>query len=159
MSNAANTGNLIGRLAADPRVFSNADGSKKVAFALYIDRAYKTRDGKTITDQVSVEAFVNNQVDGLGPYTNVHKGDLVALNTHIEQVPYEDKAGKTVYPAAKIAVDSITYLESRTTTQARLAKRVVSEDDNKQAAPAADAAVTTEGENTYENDTPFANAG
>ena len=158
MSNAANTGTIIGRLAADTRVFSNADGSKKVLFTLYVDRAYKTRDGKTISDQISVEAFVNNKVDGLGPYTNVHKGDLVALSTHIEQVPYQSN-GETVYPAPKIVVDNVTYLEGRTTTQARLAKRVVSEDDNKQAAaPAEDAAVATEGASTYENDTPFANA-
>lgn len=159
MSNAANNGTIIGRLAADPRVFSNADGSKKVLFTLYADRAYKTRDGKTISDQISVEAFVNNKVEGTGPYTNVHKGDLVALSTHIEQIPYQGQSGETVYPAPKIAVDNVTYLEGRTTTQTRLAKRVVSEGDTTQTAAPATGADSAVGASAYDNDAPFANAG
>jgi single-strand DNA-binding protein len=157
MSNAANTGTLIGRLAADPRVFNNADGSKKVMFTLYVDRSYRTADGKTISDQVSTEAFVNNKVDGIGPFAYAHQGDLVALSTHIEQLPYT-KDGQVMYPAAKVVVDGITFLESRGATQARLAKRTVAAE-----APAAEAAPAAEdnaaqGTSAYDNETPFAGA-
>lgn len=152
---AANTGNLIGRLAADPKAFENKDGSKKVVFTLYADRPYK-KDGKTISDAIAVEAFVSNKTNGLGPFGFVNKGDLVALTTHIEQMPYTAQNGETVYPAAKIVIDDIQFLESRGTTQTRLAKRTVSE------APAegvaAEAAQGSEGANAYENDSPFAEA-
>jgi single-stranded DNA-binding protein len=148
---ASNNGNLIGRLAADPRAFENKDASKKVVFTVYADRPYK-KDGKTVSDAIAVEAFVSNQVNGLGPFAHIHQGDLVSLSTHIEQMPYRAQNGEMVYPAAKIVVDEIQFLESRVTTQARLAKRTVAE------APAAEAAPVAEGANDYENDTPFADA-
>lgn len=149
---AGNTGNLIGRLAADPKAFENKDGSKKVVFTLYADRPYK-KDGKTISDAIAVEAFVSNKTNGLGPFGFVNKGDMVALTTHIEQMPYTAANGETVYPAAKIVIDEIQFLESRGTTQGRLAKREVAAE-----APAAEAAPAAEGATDYENDTPFAAA-
>lgn len=160
MSNAANTGTLIGRLAADPRVFNNSDGSKKVVFTLYVDRAYKTSDGKTLSDQVPVEAFVSNQVNGLGPFAYAHQGDLVALGTHIEALPYT-KDGQIVYAAPKVIIDDIKFLESRGATTARLAKRVVG--GNTAAEATAQAAPATEdnavqGASTYDDDAPFAGA-
>jgi single-strand DNA-binding protein len=157
MSNALNNGNLIGRLAADPRAFANKDGSKKVVFTVYVDRAYRTSDGKTISDAIPVEAFVNKTVDGLGPFGFVHQGDLVALNTHIELVPYTAANGEKVFPAAKIVVDNISFLESRGATNARLAKRVVATDAPAQGAEA-QAEVAEEGANSYDNDSPFAGA-
>lgn len=159
MSNATNNGNLIGRLAADPRVFPNTDGSKKVMFTVYADRAYKNSEGKTISDQVAVEAFVNNKVDGIGPFGFAHQGDLVGLNTHIEQLPYKAKSGETMYPAAKVVVDSITFLESRGATQTRLAKRTVAADAPAEGASAQAAPVTeANGASAYDNDAPFAEA-
>lgn len=40
MSNL-NNGHLTGRLAADPHVFVNGDGSKSVHVTLYVDRPYR----------------------------------------------------------------------------------------------------------------------
>jgi single-strand DNA-binding protein len=160
MSNATNNANLIGRLAADPKVFPNQDGSKKVLITVYVDRAYRTAEGKTISDQISVEAFVNNKVDGIGPFAFAHGGDLVGLSTHIEQLPYL-KDGKLVYPGAKVVIDDIKFLESRGTTQARLAKRSVAaaEPTEGAAAEAAPAADATADSSAYDNDAPFATAG
>jgi len=151
--NAANNGNLIGRLANDPKAFENKDGSKKVVVTLYVDRAYK-KEGKTVSDAISLEAFVNKATNGLGPFGFVHKGDLVAVSTHIEQMPYTAPSGETVYPDPKVVIDDIQFLESRTTTQSRLAKRTV------EGAPAEEAAAAPaeEGANAYENDQPFAAA-
>lgn len=133
MANAANLGTLIGRLAADPKSFLNTDGSKKVLITLYVDRAYKNGKGETISDRIQTEAWIGSQVNGLGPFSYVHQGDLVAVSTHIEQQPYEQN-GETVYPAPKIVMDEIKFLESRSTTQARMAKRAVA---GNEAAPAA----------------------
>lgn len=158
MANAANNGILIGRFASDPRAFQNADGSKKVVATLYVERDYK-KNGQTVTDQISVEAWVSNQVDGLGPYGYVHKGDLVALSTHIEQQPYTGKNGETVFPTPKIVVDQIKFLESRGTTQTRMAKRAVTQDGPAvQDGPVAEAAPVAEGASAYDNEMPFAEA-
>lgn len=157
MSNALNNGNLTGRLAADPRAFANKDGSKKVVFTVYVDRAYRNSEGKTISDAIPVEAFVNKTVDGLGPFGFVHQGDLVALNTHIELVPYTAANGEKVYPTAKIIVDNISFLESRGATNARLAKRAVATEAPAEATPA-QAEAAEEGVNAYDNDSPFAGA-
>ncbi|MCB5281116.1 single-stranded DNA-binding protein [Arthrobacter sp. ES1] len=155
MSNATNNGNLIGRLAADPKAFENKDGSKKVFLTVYADRPYK-KDGKTVSDQISVEAFVSNQVNGLGPYGYVHQGDLVAISTHIEQMPYTAQNGEKVFPPAKVVADGIQFLESRGTTQTRLAKRAVGAEAPAEGAAAA-AAPAAEG-TAYDNDMPFAEA-
>lgn len=150
---AANTGTLIGRLANDPKAFENKDGSKKVLITLYVDRPYK-KDGKTISDAISTEAFVNKATNGLGPFGYAHKGDLVAVSTHIEQMAY-DVNGETKYPAPKIVIDDINFLESRNTTQARLAKRTVEGAEGQEAAT--ESAPAGEG-NKYEEDSPFAEA-
>ncbi|GAB5079596.1 single-stranded DNA-binding protein [Arthrobacter sp. AD-310] len=158
MSNAANNGTLIGRLAADPKIFGNSDGSKKVLFTLYVDRAYRTADGKTISDQISTEAFVSSKVDGIGPFSYAHQGDLVALGTHIEQLPYTAKNGEIAYPAAKVVVDSITFLESRGATQARLAKRAVAAQGTTTQPAETQTQAVEEGANAYDNESPFAGA-
>lgn len=180
MTNANNNANLIGRLASEPKAFPNADGSKKVVFTLYAKRNYKNSAGVRESDEISVEAFLNNKVTGLGPYEFAHTGDLVALTTHIEQKPYTDKAtGKKVFPAPKVAIDDIEFLESATTTNARLARRAVAGNQGADAAApavsdadkaafdavanaeaalaAAQAALPTAG--AYDNDAPFATTG
>lgn len=124
--NANNNGNLIGRLGADPKAFPNSDGSNKVFINLYVDSKRKTASGEKIEDEVQIEAFVPASTKGLGPYDYMHSGDLVAFSTHIEQKPYNDKAtGKKVFPSPKVVIDDVTFLESRTTTQGRLAKKAV----------------------------------
>lgn len=161
MTNASNNGNLIGRLAADPRAFINADGSKKVVFTLYVERNFKGADNKTVSDQIPVEAFVSNKVNGMGPYAYVHQGDLVALSTHMELVPYIQN-GEKVYPRPKIVSDDIQFLESRATTQTRMARRSVAaapagEGETAQDAPA-EQGTSTEGASAYDNEAPFADA-
>lgn len=152
MSNVANTGTLIGRLARDPKAFQNTDGSHKVLFTLFVDRAYKGADNKTISDAITLEAFVTNKTQGLGPYSLVHQGDLVAVSTHIEQMPYKSKeTGETVYPAPKVVIDEIKFLESRSVTQTRMARRSAETAPAAEAAPAAQA----EGASAYDNDAPF----
>jgi single-stranded DNA-binding protein len=161
MSNPLNNTNLIGRLAADPRVFPNSDGSKKVLFTLYVDRNYRNAGGEVVSDQIPVEAFVSKDVNGLGPYSHIHAGDLVAVQAQLELLPYTDKGtNEKKYPGVKIVSNTIQFLESRATTQGRLAKRVLNaeaaaSDNATQAAPAPAAA---EAENAYENDSPFAGA-
>ena len=122
MSNPANMGTLVGRLARDPKFFENKDGSKKVLFTVYADRNYTTGNGERPSDAIPVEAFVSNQKPGHGAYDHVHQGDLVALVYSLQAQTFE-RNNERVYET-KIVIDEIKFLESRQVTQARLADRV-----------------------------------
>ncbi|MFE4834513.1 single-stranded DNA-binding protein [Arthrobacter sp. NPDC056691] len=136
MSNPRNNGTVIGRLASDPRHFTNQDGSKKVVFTIMADRNWTNAQNERQADGIPVEAFVRAVTQGLGPYSNIHKGDLVAVNTSLRMDRYT-RNGDQVFDLKVIAED-ITFLESKAVTQARLADRVVAaEAENKAAALAA----------------------
>ncbi|WP_026927400.1 single-stranded DNA-binding protein [Granulicoccus phenolivorans] len=122
MSNPRNTGTVIGRLTADPRVFENRDGSKKVSFTVAADQNYTNAAGERGTDFVPVEAFVRAEVRGTGPYGSIHRGDLVAVNFSVRQERFQ-RNGAEVFET-KVRAHDITFLESRSVTQARVHERV-----------------------------------
>ncbi|MEV7952890.1 single-stranded DNA-binding protein [Streptomyces sp. NPDC088141] len=122
MSNPNSTASVIGRLANDPKVFENKDGSKKVMITAFVDRGYTDAQGNRISDALPFEAFVRAQTPGTGPFAHVHKGDLVALSYEPRMNRYT-KNGAEVFEV-KLEIQNISFLESRATTQARLAERV-----------------------------------
>lgn len=123
MSNLANNGTIIGRLARDPKVFKNEDGSAKVVFTVFANRNFKNRAGERLSDAIPLETFINKDVNfEATPYANVHKGDLVAVGTELRMNDYE-RNGETVRDL-KVIATGITFLESRQTVQNRLAQRV-----------------------------------
>ncbi|WP_338675951.1 hypothetical protein V1460_25505 [Streptomyces sp. SCSIO 30461] len=122
MANPNSTASVIGRLANDPKVFENRDGSKKVMLTAFVDRDYTDRQGNRISDALPFEAFVRAETQGTGPFAHVHKGDLVALSYEPRLNCYT-KNGAEVFEL-KLEIQNISFLESRATTQARLAKRV-----------------------------------
>ena len=124
MTNPANNVGTIGRLASDPKVFENQDGSKKVLFTVYADRNYTDRNGKRGSDALPFEAFVPAKVPGIGPYANVHKGDLVAVSSVLRMDNYTDEAtGREVFKL-KIISEDIKFLESKVATTQRLSDRL-----------------------------------
>lgn len=140
MSNPRNTGTLIGRLARDPKVFENADGSKKVLATVMVDRDYTVGDGDERTrpsDGIPVEAFYGKTAPSTGLWGYVHKGDLIGVQTTLQFQSY-DKGSETVYET-KVIAESITALEPKSVTTGRLAERAAANDH---AAAAATAAVT-----------------
>ena len=123
MSNVANNGTIIGRLARDPKIFANEDGSAKVVFTVFANRNYKNRAGERLSDAIPLETFINKDTSfEATPYANVHKGDLVAVGTELRMNEYE-RGGETVRDL-KVIASGITFLESRQTVQNRLAQRV-----------------------------------
>ncbi|MEU7317457.1 single-stranded DNA-binding protein [Streptomyces sp. NPDC007083] len=122
MSNPRNKGQLIGRLANDPKVFKNKDGSSKVLFTVYADRNYTNAQNQRDSDAIPVEAFVRARTQGLGPYANIHKGDLVAMDHTLRMNRYT-KNDEEVFDL-KVIAESITFLEPRSVTQARVHERV-----------------------------------
>lgn len=135
MSNPRNNGTIVGRLAGDPVVFTNKDGSKNVKMTIFADRNYTNAGGERQSDAVPVEAFVRATTQGLGPFDNVHKGDLVGVNYALRMDSYT-KAGQRVFEL-KATVEDITFLEPRNVTQARLAERAKTANETNEAAAAA----------------------
>jgi single-strand DNA-binding protein len=136
MSNPRNHGVIIGRLANDPVVFTNSDDSKNVKFTVFADRNFTNKDGERDADALPVEAFVRSSTNGTGPFANIHKGDLVAVQHTLRMDRYTRKTGEVVYEL-KAQVEDITFLEPRSVTQARLAERVQSAERANTAAKAA----------------------
>ncbi|MFD4946999.1 single-stranded DNA-binding protein [Streptomyces sp. NPDC058409] len=131
MSNPRNNGAIVGRLANDPKVFENKDGSKKVLFTIFADRNYTNGQNQRDSDAVPVEAFVRAQTQGLGPYSNIHKGDLVAVGYTLRMDRYF-KNGEQIFDL-KVISEDITFLEPRSVTQARLTERVQTAEAQNQA--------------------------
>ncbi|WP_394941196.1 single-stranded DNA-binding protein [Psychromicrobium sp. YIM B11713] len=166
MSNLANSGILTGRLARDPKVFVNQDGSAKVVFTVFANRNYKNRSGERLSDAIPMEAFINKDTNfEATPYANIHRGDLVTVGTELRMNEYE-RGGETVRDLKVIAI-GITFLESRQTVQNRLAQRVnAAEQTNREvqvvsaavAAPApVHAGVAASDNSVVQDELPFGN--
>lgn len=159
MSNPNSTASVVGRLANDPKVFENKDGSKKVMLTVFVDRSYTDAQGNRISDALPFEAFVRAQTAGIGPFAHVHKGDLVSLSYEPRMNRYT-KNGVEVFET-KLEIQNISFLESRATTQARLAERVTkaeAQNQNLQAqapAPVAAAAPTVAHASAVDEQLPF----
>ncbi|MGW3973848.1 single-stranded DNA-binding protein [Streptomyces ardesiacus] len=141
MSNPNSTASVIGRLANDPKVFENKDGSKKVMLTAFVDRSYTDSQGNRISDALPFETFVRAQTQGIGPFAHVHKGDLVSLSYEPRMNRYT-KNGVEVFEV-KLEIQNISFLESRATTRARLAERVTKAEAQNQSLQAQAAPVAT----------------
>lgn len=146
--NTRNFGIVTGRLAADPVVFDNKDGSKKVKVKLAVQDNFKSGADQTKkTKFVELDAFINadRAANGLGVYGMMHKGDQVTLQYTLDPNSYE-KDGQTVY-VTNLLIQNVDLLESKAVTDARAAKNAA-----EAAAPAAPAAGAT----GVADDAPFA---
>lgn len=123
MTNPANFGTLTGRLARDPKVFTNRDNSHTVRFTIMADRNFANRNGEFLSDAIDVEAFVpeSNEFDK-SPYARIHQGDLVQLGITLRNNTYTKADGQTVYGMA-VRVENVLFLEPRSVTEKRLAAR------------------------------------
>jgi single-stranded DNA-binding protein len=159
MTNPANNGQLIGRLAQDIKEFANQDGSRKQLITIAVEDNFKSGPEKVAqTNFIQVENFVPAGRTA-GGWDRVHKGDLVAVQIRIDSKPYT-KDGETVYPAPKLVVEGFpTFLEPKSVTEARAAKNAVEaaagtvSDEDRIAALEAELAAARAGD--YETVAPF----
>lgn len=181
MANPLNNGTLTGRVSQDIKEFPNSDGSKVLLLTLAVDNNFVSGPDKTAKTQFPpLRVFLPKSVAGRGSWDRVHKGDLISVSTRIACEPYQ-KNGETVYPAPTIEVDGFPqFLESKATTEARVARNAVAEPAAAPAAedaPAAAAAPAAESpeetiarleaqlaaqngsQPNYNNTSPFAGAG
>lgn len=125
-----------GRLASDPRFFTNKDGSRTVRFTILANQNFTKRNGERGTDAVSLERFIPADRSN-GVFDMIHQGDLVRIMHHPTTESYTDlNTGETHY-IEKHIVDDVQMEESRKVTTARLAKRAAEQDAQNRAAQAA----------------------
>ena len=133
--NPRNNGTAIGRLASDPRLFENKDGSRTVRLTVLVDQDFTDRNGERGTDAVPVERFIPTD-RGNGVFDMVHQGDLVQVSYRTTVDSYVDRDGERRY-VTKLIVADVQMLESRKVTTARLAKRAAEQDAQNRAAQSA----------------------
>lgn len=128
--NVRNNFTLIGRLAQDPVVFDNSDGSKKVRFTLATKDNFKSK-GDSGMEQgsqfIPVEGFIskdNVAKNGIGVYGLMHQGDLVAVTGQIQNNNYTDKDGVAHYDLV-LQIETRDLLEPKSVTDARAINRAV----------------------------------
>ena len=118
MTNSANLVNITGRLTRNPVFFQNNDGSQKVKATIAVQDNFRSGADKTRKSQfIAVEQFLPAKL-GTGAWANVTKGSQVQILGHLESNNYE-KDGKMVYGGLILAVDSVSYLETKAETEAR----------------------------------------
>ena len=115
MSNPANAGTVIGRLAADPKYVAHSNGKSGTALlTVYSQNNYVTKSsGERESVRVDLEDFIADS-NNVGPYSFLKKGMLVAVNYSIGNKDYTDKQGNQHY-GMKLVVErgGIQILESR----------------------------------------------
>lgn len=95
--NISNYGVIEGRLAKDPKVFTNSDGSRKVMITVAAQRNYKNKDGQRETDFIQLEHYLPATKEGNGAYDILKKGDTAAFQYTVRPNNYEDANGNMHY--------------------------------------------------------------
>lgn len=128
MSNLRNFGIIEGRLARDPKVFVNRDGSRKIMVTVMVKRNYKTSENGELTyksDAVDVEGFVPaKNADKKSVFDYMHKGDAVAIGFTVASNVYIDKNTQAPVYAQVLRITDVDLQESRTVTEARAKARM-----------------------------------
>lgn len=116
MANPNNNGTTIGRLARDPQIFMNVDGSRTVYITVAAQNNFLSRDGSRHAEFIPLEVFIPAD-RGNGVYDLIHQGDLVAINYSVRVTEYNGDY-KT-----RLTIDNVQMLEGKGTTSARLLQR------------------------------------
>ena len=120
MQNLANHGVVEGRLAADPTIFNNKDGSRKVSVTLFVRDNFSRKDGSRGSQRIQLERFIPKGSD-LGIYSLLKQGAKVAFGFHLESDTYESN-GRTQY-VQKAIIDVAEFRETRAEAQQREANK------------------------------------
>lgn len=119
MMNLNNYGVLTGRLAKDPLIFDNKDGSRKVKLTLAVQNNYRNKDtGEHEAQFIPVEAFIPSGKNGLGAYDYMHKGDKITVQYVVKATHYTDVSSNEIY-AVVLQIENVRLDETRTNTETK----------------------------------------
>lgn len=115
--NQRNFGILEGRLTREPAIWTNDDGSRKIAMTIAVRDNFLS-GGERKSQFPSVEAYIPASKADNGVYDHMHKGDMVGIQYSLRTNSYKDKNGEDVYNTV-IFVENVDLKESKATTDAR----------------------------------------
>lgn len=100
---------MMGRLTADPELRHTPSNVAVISFTIAVDRTYAKAGAERQTDFFDVVAW-NKTAEFVSRY--FRKGQLVAVQGHMETRTYEDKSGikRKVY---EIIAESVHFAESK----------------------------------------------
>ena len=127
MSNLRNFGTIEGRLARDPQVFANSNGSKTVIITVMVKRNYKTNEnGELIykSDAVELRGFIPAKNTKKSVFDYMHKGDAVAIGFTVVSNVYIDKNTQAPVYTQVLRITDVDLQESRTVTETRARARM-----------------------------------
>lgn len=150
MSNPFNNGTAIGRLARDPQVFDNTNGSKKIIITVMVDDNFRSGpEKKAKSHGIPIETYIAPGAP-LGGWGSIHKGDLIGQDYRVDTTPYT-KNGEKVYPITLVAEGFPQFLESKSVVDARRAANIAEANKAAQAEAAPAAAAPTAEESELES--------
>lgn len=125
--NPSNSAHITGNLAADPRIFTNSDGSASVRFTVITKGGV---DGKT-SRSVPLKAFVRADKDASKSiYAYMAKGDLVTVAAEIDTESWTDSnSGETKYETV-LYVRNLDVHTTRAQREARQQRQAEAADNN-----------------------------
>ena len=116
-----------GRLAADPKVFTNKDGSRKVRFTLACEDNYTGKDGQRGKQFIQQEAFIRaGQSNGV--YDLIHEGDLVETQCTLKNNNWTGEDGTAHYDLV-LQVEQLEMREPKSVTEKRHADKAAAAAD------------------------------
>lgn len=105
---------LVGRLCAEPELRQTSSGVQVCTFRLAVQRAYAPRGAERATDFLSIVAW-RQQADFISRY--FHKGNMIAIDGHIETRSYTDRNNQQ-RTAFEIIAENVSFVESRASASA-----------------------------------------
>ena len=99
---------LIGRLTVDPEPKIFANGTTSTSFTVAVDRNYKDKEGKKITDFIPCQTM-GNTAEFVNNYLS--KGRLVAIEGSLQIDRYEKDGQKKTF--TKVHVNRIQALDKK----------------------------------------------
>lgn len=125
MFNIENHGIISGRLTAEPFIFDNSDGSRKIRINLASPNNYRNKDGSRGAQFIPLESFLpaRRARKGNGVFDLMHIGDKITVSYTVKNNNYTDSAtGQPVYGLV-LQIETVKLDESKATTAARQAAR------------------------------------
>ena len=101
---------LIGRLTVDPEPKIFSSGTTSTSFTVAVDRNYKDKEGKKLTDFIPCQA-IGNVAEFANNYLS--KGRLVAIEGSLQIDKYEKDGQKKTF--TKVHVNRIQALDKKDT--------------------------------------------
>lgn len=97
---------LVGRLASEPEVKENSDGTYRTIIKLTVSRDYKNVDGIYEADYIYCVLW-----NGIASATKnyCHKGDIVGVKGRLQSRSYENENKEKKY-VLEVVVDKVTFI-------------------------------------------------